>query len=59
MELTVELEILALRLGAKCEAIAKWHKNGIPARWQLKLLDARGEVRIPQKPNNLKSQRAG
>ena len=55
MELSKEIEVLAITLGASCEAVAKWHKRGIPARWQLKLLDARGEVREPRSANYLSS----
>ena len=42
--LTKEIEGRARELGANPAAIAKWRKRGIPARWQLKLLGAYGDI---------------
>lgn len=38
MKLTTEIEILALRLGATCGAIAKWKDKGVvPDGWRVRL----------------------
>jgi hypothetical protein len=38
--LTPEIAALAKELGASTWAILKWRQRGIPARWQLRLLEA-------------------
>jgi len=41
-----DIERLGRELGAGEEAIRKWRTRGVPAKWQLKIMDADPKARI-------------